>query len=216
MGRSYIPSAVPELSRKRFSFVGEVHQLPAAQPFFDLVAPSREDYPDYVDWVLVQDDFDKNRDRAFKKALPDITVQLRDRQIAILSDLVDKLAEQGTIETTSAQILATIADTEPPTNDEDVEEAAGSGSDGEGDDHAVKAEDVDHSMSSGEEPAGKTAATTSGSIETSKERMQKLKASSNPQVQALRALYANITGFRAVFLCRAYLDQRGSQSSTVV
>ena len=98
------------------NIVGELLALPAVAPLLDLQPPGHEGYAAFDDVSddeyyygakdrAAREEYNANREKAWKEALPDIIVQLRDRQIWILSDLVDKLAAKGTLQKTAAQIL---------------------------------------------------------------------------------------------------------------
>lgn len=114
-----IPSTIHAL-KGSMNIAGELLALPAVAPLLDLQAPVHDGYGTFDDDVsddeyyydagdrAAREEYRANREMAWKEALPDIIVQLRDRQIWILSDLVDKLAAKGTVQKTAAQILDTL------------------------------------------------------------------------------------------------------------
>lgn len=180
-----IGSTVPGLKHS-LVIAGEVHHLPAIAPLYDIMTVKSEmpDFSDDDEYLPRYETLQANRQKrreAWKAALPDITVQLRDRQIRMLSDLVDKLAAKGTMEETAEQILAAALgqNAKADANDQEHEH-----------EHAQAVDATALEVEA--EPASATGT----------EQMKVLRRAEHPQVRALHALYAAVTDVRAIFTCR--------------
>ena len=116
-----IPTAVKDDYDFATNLTGDILHLPAAQALLAIIPPAYKHYHDdnFAAYQTEMMNCNKLREATLTACLPELTRQLRDRQIEIFSDLVDKLAAKGSAPQTSAELLATIPYL-PTTNDKEL------------------------------------------------------------------------------------------------